>query len=231
VPRRGRDEAFESVALRPVIVQSVRSAPRSEVSRVRPQDTGREAMHSRGVDRNPRLSAIRQIAITVSDVERALAFYRDVLGLEFLFRPAPDSAFLDAGGIRLMLSTPQGAGEAGRNSILYFEVSDIGSDHASLVEGGATNERGPARTATMPDHELRTVLLRDPDGNLVGLLEEKRKGRVRLRPRATARFWSSSRLDDPQCEEVCRDGLFRGVVDGEPCEPPPWLRLRLDCDR
>ena len=123
---------------------------------------------------DPKLSTIRQIAITVSDVERALEFYRDVLGLSFLFRPAPNLAFMDAQGIRLMLSTPQGAGEVGKNSILYFAVSDIASVHAALLERGATNERTPALTAKMPDHELWTGFLRDPDGNLVGLMEEKR---------------------------------------------------------
>jgi predicted enzyme related to lactoylglutathione lyase len=121
-----------------------------------------------------KLSIIRQIAITVSDVERALEFYRDVLGLLFLFRPGPDLAFLDAGGIRLMLSTPQGAGEVGKNSILYFSVTDITAVHASLLERGATNERAPALTAKMPDHELWTGFVRDPDGNLVGLMEERR---------------------------------------------------------
>lgn len=123
---------------------------------------------------DPKLSTIRQIALTVSDVDRALSFYHEVLGLPFLFRPGPNLAFLDAGGIRLMLSTPQGAGEVGKNSILYFLVSDIVSVHATLLERGATNERTPALAAKMPDHELWTGFLRDPDGNLVGLMEEKR---------------------------------------------------------
>lgn len=123
---------------------------------------------------NDQLSAIRQIAITVGDVDRALAFYRDVLGLTFLFSAGPDLAFLDAGGIRLMLSTPQGAGEIGKNSILYFVVADIVSVQASLVERGATEERPPQLAARMPDHELWTGFLRDPDGNLVGLMEERR---------------------------------------------------------
>jgi predicted enzyme related to lactoylglutathione lyase len=121
-----------------------------------------------------KLSTIRQISITVSDVDRALGFYRDVLGLSFLFSPGPNLAFLDADGIRLMLSTPQGAGEVGKNSILYFSVSDIASVHASFLERGATNERAPALAAQMPDHELWTGFLRDPDGNLVGLIEEKK---------------------------------------------------------
>jgi predicted enzyme related to lactoylglutathione lyase len=125
------------------------------------------------MDKFTRLSAIRQIAITVSNVDLALNFYRDVLGLKFLFSAGPNLAFLDAGGIRLMLSTPQGAGEVGKNSILYFTVSDINSVYSSLVERGAKSERIPQFTSKMPDHELWTGFLRDPDGNLVGLMEEK----------------------------------------------------------
>ncbi|MDH3494255.1 MAG: VOC family protein [Acidobacteriota bacterium] len=123
---------------------------------------------------DPKLSEIRQIAVTVGNVDTALGFYRDILGLEFLFRPGSDLAFLDAGGIRIMLSTPQGAGAVGANSILYFKVADIVATHEVLVERGATNERAPQLAAKLPDHELWTGFLRDPDGNLVGLLEEKR---------------------------------------------------------
>jgi predicted enzyme related to lactoylglutathione lyase len=121
-----------------------------------------------------KLSNIRQIAITVSDVGAAVAFYRDVLGLTFLFSPAPNLAFLAAGSVRLMLTTPQGAGTPGHNSILYFQVTDIAATHAAIVGRGAQNERAPQLTAKMPDHELWTGFVRDPDGNLVGLMEEKR---------------------------------------------------------
>lgn len=121
-----------------------------------------------------RLSTIRQIGVTVSNVDAALAFYRDILGLTFLFSAGPDLAFLDAGGVRLMLSTPQGAGSVGNNSILYFAVVDIVSVHAALLERGAADERSPQHAAKMPDHELWTGFVRDPDGNLIGLMEEKR---------------------------------------------------------
>ncbi|NBD95177.1 MAG: glyoxalase [Gammaproteobacteria bacterium] len=124
-------------------------------------------------DDTPGLSSIAQIAITVSDVDAALAFYRDMLGLGFLFSAGPDLAFLDAGGIRVMLTTPQGAGRVGANSILYFRVSDIEQCHRQLVERGAASERAPQLAANMPDHALWTGFLRDPDGNLVGLMEEK----------------------------------------------------------
>lgn len=117
---------------------------------------------------------IGQIAITVSDVAEVLPFYRDVLGLTFLFSPSPDLAFLSAGSVRIMLSTPQGAGSPGANSILYFKVAEIEGTHTAMVEKGAANERAPQLTAKMPDHELWIGFLRDPDGNLVGLMEEKR---------------------------------------------------------
>ena len=117
---------------------------------------------------------IGQIAITVSDVEKVLPFYRDILGLQFLFQPSPNLAFLSSGPVRIMLSTPQGAGSAGANSILYFKVADVVATHAAMVANGATSERVPQLTAKLPDHELWIGFLRDPDGNLVGLMEEKR---------------------------------------------------------
>ena len=123
---------------------------------------------------SPALSEIGQIAIVVSDVAKATAFYRDVLGLRFLFSAGPNLAFLAAGSVRIMLSTPQGHGESGKNSILYFKVSDIAATHAAIVERGATNERTPQLTAKMPDHELWIGFVRDPDGNLVGLMSEVR---------------------------------------------------------
>lgn len=122
----------------------------------------------------PLVSEIGQIALVVSDVAKAIPFYRDVLGLKFLFGAGPNLAFLLAGTVRVMLSTPQGHGEAGKNSILYFKVDDIVAAHAAIVGRGATNERAPQLTAKMPDHALWMAFVRDPDGNLIGLMEERR---------------------------------------------------------
>ena len=123
---------------------------------------------------SPGVSEIGQIAITVADVAQATVFYRDVLGLKFLFPAGPTMAFLAAGSVRIMLTTPQGHGSPGANSILYFKVSDVEATHAAIVSRGATDERAPQLTAKMPDHELWIGFVRDPDGNLVGLMEEKR---------------------------------------------------------
>ncbi len=121
------------------------------------------------------ITAIGQIAITVSDVDLALSFYRDILGLPFLFRPAPNLAFLDCHGVRLMLSTPQGSGAVGANSILYFKVGDIEESFRAMLNRGATGEHEPRAIAEMSDHTLWLAFLRDPDGNLVGLMEERRR--------------------------------------------------------
>jgi len=118
---------------------------------------------------------IGQLALTVSNVDTALTFYRDILGLPFLFQPSPQLAFLQAGDTRLMLSTPQGAGAVGKNSVLYFSVSDISTVYQALVDNNVTSERAPQLAAKMPDHELWLAFVRDPDGNLVGLMEEQRK--------------------------------------------------------
>jgi len=121
------------------------------------------------------ITGIGQIAVTVSDVDVALAFYRDILGLPFLFRPEPNLAFLDSGGVRLMLSTPQGAGTVGSNAILYFKVADIATAFIHMLDRGAVGEREPEATAELSNHTLWLAFLRDPDGNLVGLMEERRR--------------------------------------------------------
>lgn len=120
------------------------------------------------------LSEIGQIAITVGDVAAATAFYRDVLGLKFLFGAGPNLAFFAAGSVRLMLTTAQGHGEPGQNSTLYFKVPDLAAAHAAIVARGAQDERAPQLVAKMPDHELWMAFVRDPEGNLVGMMEERR---------------------------------------------------------
>ncbi|WP_221031612.1 VOC family protein [Actomonas aquatica] len=122
----------------------------------------------------PSAPELGQVAITVADLAAATAFYRDVLGLRFLFAAGPNLAFLQAGAVRVMLSVPQGHGAPGKNSALYFKVEQIVETHAAMVAKGAVNERAPAMAAPMPDHDLWIGFLRDPEGNLVGLMEEVR---------------------------------------------------------
>jgi methylmalonyl-CoA/ethylmalonyl-CoA epimerase len=119
------------------------------------------------------LSAIGQIAVTVRDMDRAIAFYRDALGLRFLFR-APNVAFFDCSGIRLMLglAEPQSAEPTG--TVIYFRVPDIDRAFEILQERGAVFEQKPHLIAKLPDHDLWMAFLRDPDKNLVGIMSEVR---------------------------------------------------------
>ena len=116
-----------------------------------------------------------QVTCTVKDVPRAVAFYRDVLGIKQIPIPAPPSmAFFDLGaGVRLMLSLPEGDVQQAA-SVLYFKVSDIQGAHGQLKESGADLIGEPHLIAKLPDHELWMCFFKDPDGHTLALMEEKR---------------------------------------------------------
>ncbi len=116
------------------------------------------------------LSTIGQIAVTVEDVDRATAFYRDTLGVTHLFS-APGMAFFDCDGVRLMLSLPQGT-EPGASSILYFRVDDIRSAMATLKEREVHIEREPELVQKTETSELWMGFFRDSEGNLMALMQE-----------------------------------------------------------
>jgi methylmalonyl-CoA/ethylmalonyl-CoA epimerase len=117
-------------------------------------------------------SRIGQIAIVCKDVARATAFYRDTLGVRFLFAAGPALSFFDAGGTRLMLSPAEG--EAKGTSALYFVVSDIEGTTAALMKKGVPFFDKPHMIAKMPDHELWLSEFRDSENNVLALMEEKR---------------------------------------------------------
>jgi methylmalonyl-CoA/ethylmalonyl-CoA epimerase len=116
-----------------------------------------------------RLSTIGQIALTVRDSARSVAFYRDVLGMKLLFE-MPGMGFFDCDGIRLMLSGSE-TGET-YSSIVYFKVPDIQVAYETLREREVTFDREPHIIARMPDHELWMAFFRDPDRNLLALMSE-----------------------------------------------------------
>jgi methylmalonyl-CoA/ethylmalonyl-CoA epimerase len=120
------------------------------------------------------LSTIGQIGLTVTDVERAIDFYRDVLGMKLLFQ-VPNMGFFACDGIRLMLSAAEKPDEH-YGSVLYFKVPDIRRAYETLSERGAVFEGEPHLTARMPDHELWMAFFRDPDRNLLALMSEVRAG-------------------------------------------------------
>jgi methylmalonyl-CoA/ethylmalonyl-CoA epimerase len=119
------------------------------------------------------LSTIGQIAFAVADVERSVAFYRDALGMKFLFQ-VPNLGFFDCSGIRLMLSSGEKP-DGGSNSVVYFKVPDIHEQYRTLRAGGVPFEGEPHLIARMPDHDLWMAFFRDPDRNLLALMCEMPK--------------------------------------------------------
>lgn len=117
------------------------------------------------------LSRIGQIAINAHDVDRATAFYRDVLELPHLFR-AGQLSFFDCGGVRLMLDKAEKPEFDHPSSILYFQVGDIGAAHKRLREAGARFEDEPHVIAEMPKYDLWMTFFRDSEGNLLALMSE-----------------------------------------------------------
>ena len=117
------------------------------------------------------LSRIGQIAINAHDVDRATAFYRDVLGLPHLFR-AGLLSFFDCGGVRLMLDKAEKPEFDHPSSILYFQVGDILAAHKRLKESGAKFEDEPHVIAQMPKYDLWMTFFRDSENNLLALMSE-----------------------------------------------------------
>jgi methylmalonyl-CoA/ethylmalonyl-CoA epimerase len=117
------------------------------------------------------ISRLGQIAINVHDLDRATAFYQDILGLPLLFT-TPALAFFDCGGVRLMLSPPEKPEFDHPGSVLYFTVPDIASAHRQMLSSGVHFEDRPHLIARMPDHDLWMTFFRDPDQNLLALMCE-----------------------------------------------------------
>ena len=119
------------------------------------------------------LSTIGQIHVSVSEVDRAVEFYRDVLGLPFLFRVEGQSmAFFDCGGVRLYLGEPE-TEEYRARGMIYFTVDDIDEAYEAIRGRGVEFRDPPHLIGRDGDWELRMAFFRDPDGNNLALMSEK----------------------------------------------------------
>lgn len=124
------------------------------------------------------IERIGQIAIPVRDLDRAVGFYRDVLGLPLLFQASPGLAFFACGGVRLMLTVPERPDDDRRSSVIYYVVADIHAAWAAVTARGAKPATAgapePHLIAKMPDHDLWMAFVEDGEGNLLGLMSEVR---------------------------------------------------------
>ena len=119
------------------------------------------------------LGRIGQIAVNVHELDRAVRFYRDILGMQLLFQ-VPQMAFFDCAGVRLMLGLPSEPQFDHPASVIYYRVEDIQAARDVLVERGVTFTSEPHVVAKLPDHDLWIGFFRDPEGNLLALMSEVR---------------------------------------------------------
>ena len=118
------------------------------------------------------LTGLGQIAVNVQDVQRSIHFYRDVLGLPFLFQ-AGGLAFFDLEGVRLMLAEPETPDDPVRASVLYFKATNLETKASDLDRAGVVLEGVPHMVHRTESHELWMAFFYDPDGHLMALMEER----------------------------------------------------------
>jgi predicted enzyme related to lactoylglutathione lyase len=119
------------------------------------------------------LGRIEQVAIPVRDLQRAIAFYRDRLGMTLLFEAPFQLAFFDCEGIRLALSTSSDPMYDPPGSIVYYRVADIEAAHAELEGTGIEFLRGPHKVAELGDVEVWMAFFEDTEGNTLAITSEK----------------------------------------------------------
>lgn len=115
---------------------------------------------------------IAQIAVMVKDLPRAIRFYRDTLGLTFLFEAPPQMAFFDCGGVRLMIGIAEKPEFDHPSSIIYYHVADIAATVKTLRERGVEVKQEPHLVAKLEKHDLWLGFIQDSEGNPVGLMSE-----------------------------------------------------------
>ena len=120
------------------------------------------------------IQSVGQIAIRSQDLDASIAFYRDVLGLPFLFRAPPGLAFFPCGEVRLMINTPENPEHDHPASIVYYRVDDVNAAYAALKAKDAPLIDEPHMIARLPDREVWMFFLKDPSGNTLGIMAEPR---------------------------------------------------------
>jgi methylmalonyl-CoA/ethylmalonyl-CoA epimerase len=117
------------------------------------------------------VGTLGQVALTVADLDAAVEFYGDTLGLRLIGRFPPALAFFDIGSTRLMITGVEQVSNMG-NSTLYFNVSDIHISYDELVSRGVVFEGEPQVIHAAGDYSLSMAFFRDPEGNIMAIMDE-----------------------------------------------------------
>lgn len=115
------------------------------------------------------LLTIGQIAINVRDLQRALHFYRDVLGIPFMFEAPPSLAFFRCGDVSLMLAPPETPEFDHPSSVLYFNSDDIAASYTTLKERGVNFRDAPHKVHAAAGRELWMTFFDDSEGNILAI--------------------------------------------------------------
>lgn len=125
---------------------------------------------------NLNLGTIGQIAVSVSDIDRATQFYRDTLGMRFLFSAPPGMSFFDCDGVRLMLAVPERGAELQKcSSVIYYTVEDVRQATDTLKSRGVPFIGEPRVIHRTDAYDLWMSFFTDPDGNTLALMAEAPK--------------------------------------------------------
>jgi methylmalonyl-CoA/ethylmalonyl-CoA epimerase len=120
------------------------------------------------------LSSIAHVRVTSYDLERATAFYRDVLRMPFLYE-FPGFAVFDCGGVHLVLAAPELPEENHPASVIAFRVEDIDEAYRILMGRGVKFLGPPQISFLMPDIELWLCRFHDADKNILTLRSDVRR--------------------------------------------------------
>ncbi|WP_158755752.1 VOC family protein [Dyella sp. S184] len=115
---------------------------------------------------------VAQLLVPVGDFDKGVAFYRDTLGIPFLFAAPPQMAFFNCGGVRLLVGVMPSGQEAQRGSAIYFQVPDIHAVFSTLKDKGVAFKAEPHLVHRTPQSELWLAEFTDPDGNQLALMSE-----------------------------------------------------------
>jgi methylmalonyl-CoA/ethylmalonyl-CoA epimerase len=120
-------------------------------------------------------ATVGQLLIPVENLDQAIAFYRDTLGLKFLFSAPPQMSFFQAGNVRLLVGVPEADEFRQHGSMVYFFVPDIHAVYQTLLDRGVPFDGSPHVIHRTPTTELWLVEFQDPDGNRLALMSEAEK--------------------------------------------------------
>jgi catechol 2,3-dioxygenase-like lactoylglutathione lyase family enzyme len=122
----------------------------------------------------PLTGAIGQLHVTVTNIDRSVAFYRDVLGLPLLFEvPGQGMAFFDCQGVRLYLGAAESPDFASR-PLIYFRAGSARAAAAELTSRGVEFTAEPHVVHRQGDVELWIGFFEDPDGTTLAVMSEER---------------------------------------------------------